>query len=204
MAKTFLRVGLTGGIAAGKSTVANLLKKEGIKVVNLDTVGRAIVEEQPKLAVAIAEICGSHVLKSGALNRRALREHLFNHAKDRQRVEKLLHPLIWKEFEREAAETESSGRKIIVCEAALILETGLEKQLDELIVVAAPPELRLKRVQKRDGIDVGLASQMLGTQVGEKKQRESATYLVDNSGEPAKLAAQVENIIESWKQKGYC
>ncbi len=203
MAKAFLRVGLTGGIAAGKSTVASLLKKEGIKVVNLDTVGRAVVEEQPKLAVQIAEICGSQVLKNGSLNRRALREHLFNHPADRDRVEKLLHPVIWKQFEREAADTERSGQKIIVCEAALILEAGLEKKLDELIVVSAPAEIRMKRLQSRDGIDAGLASQMLSSQVDDQKRRQAATYIVDNLGDAANIAAQVEPILKGWKAKGY-
>lgn len=202
MAKGFLRVGLTGGVAAGKSTVATLLKKQGIKVVNLDTVGRMLVEENPKLAVQIAEICGSHVMKGGNLNRRTLREHLFNTPSDRERVEKLLHPIIWKEFEKEAKQTEASGQKLIVCEAALILETGLNEKLDELIVVVAPAETRLKRVQNRDGIDAGLASQMLSSQVDEPKRREKATYVVDNSGEPGRIVGQVEAILAKWKERG--
>lgn len=202
MESAFLRVGLTGGIAAGKSTVATLLKKQGIKVINLDTVGRTLVEENPKLAVQIAEICGPYVLKGGTLNRRALREHLFSHPADRAQIEALLHPLIWREFEREAGEAERAGKKIIVCEAALILEAGLENKLDELIVVTAPSELRIKRVQNRDGIDAGLASQMLTSQVDESRRRQAANYIVDNSGDPKETVAQVDAILNGWKKRG--
>ncbi len=201
MERNFLRVGLTGGIASGKSTVASALQKHGIKVVNLDTVGRNVVDENPRLAVEISEICGPHILKDGALNRRALREHLFNHPSDRSRVEKVLHPVIWKTFEREARETQASGQKIIVCEAALILEAGLEKHLDELIVVTAPPEVRLKRLQDRDGVDANLAAQMLASQVDDKRRLEAATHVIDNAGNPGAIAAQLNKILGAWKAK---
>jgi dephospho-CoA kinase len=202
MASAFLRVGLTGGIASGKSTVAALLKKHGIAVVDLDTIGRSIVDEDPKLAPRIADICGAKVLKDGALDRRALKEHLFGHPADRGRVEKLLHPIIWEKFEKEARALEAAGRKIIVCEAALLLEAGLEKHLGELIVVLSPTELRLKRLLSRDGIDTGLAAQMIAAQVDDVRRRKAATHLIDNQGDVAVLASQVAGIVEKWKKRG--
>lgn len=202
MESTFVRVGLTGGIAAGKSTVASALKKHGIKVVNLDTVGRNLVEESSSLGVQISEICGPQVLKGTSLNRRALREHLFSHPQDRERVEKVLHPLIWNEFEKETAEAKKSGKKLIVCEAALILETGLEAHLDELVVVIAPTEMRMKRLQSRDGVDVSLATQMIGSQVDDARRRQAADYVIENSGDAQATSVQVESLVDSWKQRG--
>jgi dephospho-CoA kinase len=203
MGKPLVRIGLTGGIASGKSTVASLFKKRGLKVINLDTVGRNLVEESPSLGVKLSEICGAHVLSGGTLNRQALREHLFSHPESRAAVEALLHPLVWEAFEKEANKAQAAGKKLVVCEAALILEAGLEKHLDELVVVLASAEARLKRVQSRDGIDAGLAAQMIGAQVDDAHRRKAATHVIDNSGDPAALTDQVDALLAGWKKKGY-
>ncbi len=203
MQNAFLRVGLTGGIAAGKSAVAALLNNQGIKVVNLDVVGRTLVEQRPELGVEVSKICGIPTLPGGKLDRQTLREHLFRHPDDRVRVEKVLHPPIWKEFERQAEETRVEGKKIIVCEAALILEAGLANQFSELIVVLAPAPARLLRAQSRDGMNAELAALMLASQADEKQLRQAATFIVDNSGGPEKLSTQVEAIVNSWRRRGF-
>lgn len=196
----FHRVGLTGGVGAGKSEVAKLLTAAGVPVVNLDEIGRALTENDPALSQKINEICG---LPGDALDRKRLREVLFADREVRAAVEGLLHPLILGKFEAEAERLRAAGEKLVVCEAALLVESGLHSALDELIVVAAPEGLRKQRLMDRDKIGAELAQKILGAQASEERKRALAGYVIDNDKDVGHLKRQVNGLLARWSAAGW-
>lgn len=200
MSAPFHRIGLTGGIGAGKTEVAKLLKAAGIPVVNLDDVGRELTANDPLLSQKINQICG---IDGSVLDRKRVREVMFADEEVRATVEGVLHPLILEAFEKEARRARDAGKPLIVCEAALLVESGLHTALDELVVVAAPERIRKERLMARDRIDSALADKIFGAQISENKKRSIAGYIVENDKDRAHLERQVSALIGRWKSAGW-
>lgn len=197
------RVGLTGGIAAGKSFAAEILKREGIPVIDMDALGREITDESPTIIREISKIVGKNVTEDGRLDRQGVREAIFSDARIKRDLENLLHPMIRREFDDRCDALEEEGQPLVICEAALLVESGHYKDLDELIVVTAPVELRRARLLKRDGIELALANQIIDAQLADSQRLEHATYHVRNDGDTTHLYNQLKSIIEGWQKKGW-
>jgi dephospho-CoA kinase len=195
-------VGLTGGVAAGKSTVAALFRAAAIPVLDMDRIGREILDA-PEGIAAIKALFGDRALTSGQVDRKKVREIVFHDEAQRRALEARLHPLIGKKFDEEARAAAQAGATLVVCEAALLIETGRYRTMDALVVVVADEKARVARVTSRDGITEVLARQMISAQVTDEIRRKAATYLLQNDGSEAHLAAQVSAIIDEWKKKGW-
>jgi len=193
------KIGLTGGIAAGKSEVAALFQEKGLVVVNLDEVGRK-VSLDPKVIVDINEICG---LSGDNLDRAKVRTIVFSDDAIRKKVEQRLHPVILSEFEREMAVATKAGHQLIVCEAALLVESGYGKSMDELVVVTAPETHRKTRLIARDNIDMELAEKIIAAQTKDEEKLKFATHVLKNDSTRDVLAGRVEDLIQGWRAKGY-
>ena len=155
-------IGLTGGIGSGKSTVSAHLRKKGIEVIDLDQLGREIYTLHPELPAKLEKELGVPLRNAkGVFEKYMLRDVIFNNKELREKAESILHPLIKAEFEKRAALSKS---KIVVCEAALLIEAGYDKWLKELIVVLAPEKERLERVKKRDEMSDELFQQIRSQQ----------------------------------------
>jgi dephospho-CoA kinase len=202
MTKKLTRIGLTGGIGSGKSRVAAIFEKAGITVVNLDQVGRELTDEDPAVIKAIAGICGSQVLAGGKLDRTKVREAIFAHPEARTAIERLLHPRIWKEFERRADAAAKAGKKLVICEAALLVEQEIHKLLDGLVLVTAPEEVRKQRVMERDRIPALLVEKMMRAQLEDEKKHHSATVVIENRGSIADLTVRVGELLDEWRTQG--
>lgn len=206
MATTLKRIGLTGGVGSGKSLVSDLFRQAGITVINLDDLGRELYTKIPMLASLVAAICGKQVLVNLKLDFSKIREVIFSSAEKRKQLEALLHPMILKEFEARCEKSANEGAKIIVCEAALLIESGYYKSLDELVVILAPREERKKRLIDRDKISETLVEKMLASQVEDEKRIDAATMqsastVIRNDGTKADLKAQVLEVLRGWRQK---
>lgn len=201
MTTTIKRIGLTGGVGAGKSLVSDLLRQAGITVINLDDLGRELYTKIPSLASQVVAICGKRVFGNLQLDFSQIREVIFSSAEKRKQLERLLHPIILKEFEARCEKSAKAGEKIIVCETALLIESGYYKSLDELVVILAPREERKKRLIDRDKISEALAEKMLASQVDEEKRTAVATTLIRNDGSKAVLKARVFDVLRGWRQK---
>lgn len=183
--------------------MSKLLATRGISVIDLDQLGRELSEQSPEVAREIARICGAEVLQAdGQLDRTRVRTIIFSSPELRKQLERYLHPLIWKEFERRALEAEKAGARIVVCEAALLMETGLQVQLDETIVVTAPEDERSRRVMTRDRITMALAEKMIRSQMRDLERTETRIAVVENHGSLADLAIQVDDLVERWRSMG--
>jgi dephospho-CoA kinase len=189
-----LLVGLTGGIGAGKSTVAELLAARGAVVVDADQVARAVVEPGEPALTKLVERFGDSILDGdGRLDRTALAKIAFADDESRRALEAITHPAINEEFTRRVAEAPNDA--IVVLDVPLLAESeqARKRPYETVIVVEAPREVRLARLEAR-GVDRADAEARMNAQAGDEERRELATYVVDNGDDRAALERQIDEI----------
>ena len=196
-----LRVGLTGGIATGKSRVADLLEAAGIPVVRADDVGHAVLAEDPLVRATLAARYGDGILgEDGAPDRAALADMVFRDPAERRFIEDLLHPLIRAECMRRLAVQEAAGAEIVVVEAALIVEAGWGDAFHRLVVVTCPPAVQQARLMGRDSVDAATAQRRIAAQLPLAEKEDAADHLVVNDASVEVLASRVADLLSSLKK----
>jgi dephospho-CoA kinase len=185
-----LVVGLTGGIASGKSTVEALFTGHGVAVIDADAVARAVVEPgQPGLRQVVARF-GDGILKpDGSLDRTALRQQVFDDPASRKRLEAVIHPLVRTGLIDHLTTVRSA---YAVLSIPLLLESGQRDLVDRVLVVDLPSTEQITRLMQRDGCEEAHARAILDAQLDRETRRRAADDLIDNSGDRAALAPQVE------------
>jgi dephospho-CoA kinase len=191
-----LRVGLTGGIASGKSTVARVFRELGAHVLDADRIARDIVPPGSPALARIARAFGKEMLRpDGTLDRAALGEVVFADAGKRRVLEGILHPLILDEIDRRVDELERADPGgMVVVEAALILELGRQAEFDALVVVWADEAQQRQRMIQRDKLSVEEAQRRLDAQMPLAEKRSRAQFVVDNSGDQEACRADAERV----------
>ena len=145
-------VGLTGPTGAGKSTVAGLLRERGYTVIDADRVAREITEPGSPVLTELAGAFGRDILKNGILNRSLLARRAFSGPGSTQTLNRITHPRIVERMEQERERAFSRGSRVVVLDGAQLFEAGADRLCDFTVAVTAPPELRMERLLKRDGI----------------------------------------------------
>lgn len=175
-----LRVGLTGGIACGKSLVADMFAALGAALVDTDVIAREVVAPgEPVLEEIIASF-GDGILDSrGALDRAKMRALVFDDAARRHVLERILHPRI---REKALAAMADARGPYVIAVVPLLLETGFAALVDRVLVVDCPADLQLERLMRRDGLDAEQARAMLGAQIGRDERLRAADDVIDNGG----------------------
>jgi dephospho-CoA kinase len=193
-----LKIGLTGGIASGKSTVARLFAERGIPVIDLDLVAREVVAPgQPALA-AIVKAFGADVLdERGELDRASLRARVFRDPVARRRLEELLHPRI---LEAGVSQAEQAGGPYQVIVAPLLVEFGLTGWVDRVLVVDCPAETQLQRLLARDGGGEAIARAILATQASREQRLAAADDVIVNDGSPEHLPGVVATLDAAYRE----
>jgi len=188
-------VGLTGGIASGKSEVTRRFEALGITVADADVAARAVVAPGSPALAMIAERFGpAMLLDDGTLDRARLRAHVFAEAAERQALEAITHPAIRELLRRQCGQAEGPYAMAAI---PLLTEAGGRTAytwLDRVLVVDAPEAMQLARLMQRDGIDATLAGQMIAAQASRKRRLALADDVVLNDGHPDALQAQVERL----------
>jgi len=193
-----LRIGLTGGIASGKSTVADLFAARGATVLDTDVIAREVVEPGRPALGALVNALGAGILDdAGRLDRAALRRRLFEDATTRRDVEALLHPAILSELERQARQARGPYQVFVI---PLLVETRLEKVVDRILVVDCSAEEQVRRLMARDGEGRESALRMLAAQASREQRLASADDVIDNGGPAADLPAQVAALDHKYRQ----
>lgn len=188
-------VGLTGGIASGKSAVARLLAARGIPVVDADQVARDVVAPGTEGLAEVVAAFGAEVLGAdGALDRKRLGARVFGDAEARARLGAITHPRIAAESARRLAALAGTGAPYAVYEAALLVENGAYRMFPLLVAVCAPEPARIARVRARDGLDEGEARARLGAQAPDADKRAVADFVVENDGSLAELEGKVAEL----------
>ncbi|MGE0581838.1 MAG: dephospho-CoA kinase [Steroidobacteraceae bacterium] len=194
------RVGLTGGIASGKSTVANLFAALGVPVIDTDLIARDVVAPGTALLGKIrAEFGDAVIAPDGSLDRRALRTRVFGDSAEataaRRRLEALTHPAIRAEMEARSAR---AGGPYQILAIPLLVEGGSRSRVDRVLVVDADEATQVRRLQARDGSTLAEARALLAAQADRTTRRAAADDLITNEGDLEALAAQVERLHSTY------
>jgi dephospho-CoA kinase len=193
-----LRVGLTGGIGSGKSTVARLFGKHGASVIDTDQIARRLTQPGGAAIAAIADTFGAEVIDTyGALNRDRMRELVFNDASQKRRLEAILHPLIGRQAEREAR---SSAANVVVFDVPLLVESvHWRSRVDKVLVVDCPEATQIERVVARSGWAPEAVRAVIDQQATRRERRAAADAVIFNDGiTPARLALEVRALWALW------
>lgn len=186
------RVGLTGGIASGKSLVASLFASRGVPVIDTDVLAREVVAPgTPGLAEVRAEFGERFLTPAGDLDRRALRTHVFRNHGARQRLESLLHPRILAAAEDRSRMLPGPYQVFVV---PLLFESGFDARVDRTLTVDCPVALQRQRLSRRDGDDPAQIDRILESQSATAARRAGADDHIDNSGSPEATERQVAQL----------
>ena len=189
-----MRVGLTGGIGAGKSAVAAIFANLGAFVVDTDSIAREVVAPHSDGLMEIARVW-PQVVRAGALDRAALAEIVFNDPSARERLNGLLHPHI----RRVAMEREAHAKpgQMVVHVVPLLFETGYDQLVDKSVLVIAPLEQRIARVVERDGLDEARVRARMAAQIAPEQVRPRAHFVIENDGNLERLRDRTRAIYEA-------
>ena len=194
-----MRIGLTGGIASGKSAVAARLAQLGAVVIDADVLAREVVAPGTSGLAEVVAAFGTDVLTSdGSLDRAALGRVVFADADARRRLEAIIHPRV----RQSAAEKEAAAPpgSVVVHVIPLLVETGQERDFDQLVVVDVPPELQADRHLSRSGGSLADAQARIAAQASRERRLAAADVVIDNSGTITDLAATVDRLWAGWSR----
>ena len=189
---TPLRIGLTGGIASGKSVVADCFAAHGITVIDTDVIAREVVEPgTPGLAALLSEFGETILTDDGTLDRAGLRKIVFTDAAARRQLEAILHPLIREETVAQSAQRAAASPYQIIA-VPLLIESGFIELVDRVLVVDCEEHTQLARLQARDGVSAADAAAALNSQLGRAARLNHADDVLENNGTLADLEARVD------------
>jgi dephospho-CoA kinase len=195
--RRFLLVGLTGGIATGKSTVSGMLRGLGAEIIDADRLAREVVEPgQPAFKQIVAEFGAGVVGPDGALDRKKLGAIVFADPERRQRLEALTHPAIRERFQARLDELAARGfAGLVFFDAPVMIESGSYKNMDRMVVVVTDEATQMARLRGRDGTDDAEGRQKIASQMPLAEKAKLADHVIDNSGDREATAAQVRRVV---------
>ncbi len=193
-----LKVGLTGGIGSGKSLVAEVFRLLGVPVLHADDTAKYLMENDEKLKQAIAQVFGSEVYQNGRLNRPFLASVVFNDKEKLEQLNSLVHPATIAYSNQWAA---VQNADYIIKEAAIFFESGSYKEMDKMIGVYAPYELRLQRTMQRDKVSEEEVKKRMDKQMNEEEKMSRCDYIIKNDG-TVSVIEQVLKLHDTLKQIG--
>jgi|WetSurMetagenome_2_1015567.scaffolds.fasta_scaffold46644_2 dephospho-CoA kinase len=187
-----LKIGVTGGIGSGKTTVCNIFSRLGVPVLHSDEMAKELSSSNLVLRKKIVALLSAEAyLSDGSLNRQFVASKIFSNAGLKRKVEAAIHPQVEKERERRIKELVQQAHRFVIVEAALIFEAGVDKKLDAVVVVDAEETTRIARVRKRDAVPEELIYARINAQDDVKKKLEKADYVIYNNGTLEELESKV-------------
>jgi dephospho-CoA kinase len=197
--RRFLLVGLTGGIATGKSTVSAMFAHLGAKIVDADLLAREVVMPgQPAYAEIVREFGPDVLQEDGSLDRKRLGAIVFADAAKRRRLEAITHPAIHARQQRIlSVYDEEAFEGVVIWDAAVLIESGSAKRMDRVVVVVADPDTELGRLMARDGFSEEEARPRIASQMPLSEKVKVADYVIDNSGTRAETERRVREVYRA-------
>lgn len=172
-----IRIGLTGGIGSGKTTVAGMFEDLGVAVYNSDREAKRLMNEDPGIRSAIIALFGEQAYENSALNRKLLAEKAFKDKELLIKLNQIVHPTVRKDFKAWIKRQEGP---YVIQEAAILFENGGYKEFDKMILVTAPKKVRIARIKKRDNLTEKAILERMQHQWPVKKKKELAQYVIKN------------------------
>ena len=195
-------VGLTGGIASGKSEAARFLEEAGAHTLDADAISHALTAPEAPMLKDIREVFGDGVFnEDGTLNRAALAEIVFSDPEMRRRLDGLIHPAVQKAMLDEVETAEKNGEKLVFLNVPLLFETGMDTLCDETWLVSASEDTQLKRLTERDGVTIEQASARINSQMRLEDKIARANVVIENNRTLEKLKNEVQSLYSSLLKK---
>ena len=193
-------IGLTGGIASGKSTATAMLAQMGATVIDADALAREVVEPGSPALAEIGRRFPGTVGADGRLDRSKLADRIFGQEHERRALNAIVHPRVHEAFLKRADELAKQGIEVILYDAALLFENDLDQILDGVILIAVPPEVQISRLQERNGLTRREAEERIAAQMPLEQKARRATWVVDNAGSLAATRARLAKIWDEIRQ----
>lgn len=196
MFATMKKVGLTGGIGSGKSTVARMLADEGFPVVDADQIAREIMEPGSPVLADVADVFGADLIDdTGALNRGELARRAFASKEQTAKLNAITHPAIRAESNRRFDAAEAAGERAVIYDMPLLVDLGLNEEMDLTVVVDVNVDERVRRLVAKRGLAERDARARIAQQVDDATRLAAADVVIDNNGPQEALAPQVEKLV---------
>ena len=193
-----VKVGLTGGIGSGKSTVADILKSLGFSVYNSDNRAKWIMNNNDNLKSNIISIFGNNAYHKQIINRQHISNIVFSNLLKLKQLNALVHPLVSIDFENWLSNQKTND--LIFKEAAILIESGAYKEMDKTILVISPIHLRIQRVLERDGSNLESIKKRMQNQLTDDEKNNYVDFIIQNSGSKTELFSETELVISKLKK----
>lgn len=193
-----IKLGITGGIGSGKSVVSHLLEVMGVPVYIADIESKRLTVTDPQIRQELINLLGEEVFQNGELNKPFLANYLFSNPEHAQNINNIIHPKVKDDFCRWAEA--HKHHPIIAMEAAILIETGFAEQVDYIVMVYAPTELRVKRAMKRDASSKEAIIKRIQSQMSDEEKKTKAHYTILNDNTQS-IISQVERLLNTLHAK---
>ena len=193
-----VKVGLTGGIGSGKTTVSNFLLDYGIPVYNSDIKGKTLMNTNLELKNNIVSIFGERVYDNGILNTNLLSSIVFNDSTKIEQLNNLVHPKVAQDFNQWVGK--NNNKPILVKEAAILIESGAYLNMDKIILVVSEKSTRINRVSKRDNSDLDSIEKRINLQLTDNEKIKYADYIIENNSSLEYLKLEVLKVVNKIRE----
>ena len=193
-----VKVGLTGGIGSGKTTVSNFLLDYGIPVYNSDSKGKTLMNTNLELKNNIVSIFGERVYDNGILNTNLLSSIVFNDSTKIEQLNNLVHPKVAQDFNQWVGK--NNNKPILVKEAAILIESGAYLNMDKIILVVSEKSTRINRVSKRDNSDLDSIEKRINHQLTDYEKIKYADYIIENNSSLENLKLEVLKVVNKIRE----
>ncbi|MBE7092313.1 MAG: dephospho-CoA kinase [Clostridiales bacterium] len=187
-------LGLTGGIASGKSTVSNYLKLKGLPVVDLDKIAHKVLGKNKPATKKLMKAFGKEFFVDGRLDRQLLGRYCFDNASRTELLNSIVHPYIYEEMEKQMEENKNAP--ILVLDAPLLIEAGLYKRCQKVMLVISSEETRIQRAIKRSNLSKLEVQKRMERQLSDEERKKYADYIIDNEGTIQETLKQIDGILK--------
>lgn len=192
-----IKIGLTGGIATGKSTVSQILIRAGFKVIDADLLARDVLERYPEILQKVRSEFGDGYFDwRGEFRRKEFGNHIFRFPKLRIKYEEIIIPYIKKEIELAFKRYEDNKEEIVILDAPTLIENELHKEMDYIILVWADNNTQIQRVKNRDKMSNSDAISRINSQMSIEEKKDFANIIINNNGDLTNVKRQVDDMIE--------
>jgi dephospho-CoA kinase len=198
--KVMIKIGLTGGIGSGKSTVSTMLKEAGLPIIDADIIAKNVLEKYPEILEKVKIDFGVGFFDwRGQFRRKEFGNHIFRFPKQRIKYESIILPYIMREIEEELNSLEKKGEKKVIVDAPTLIENDLHKDMDYVILVWVDSNTQLQRVRSRDSLSREDAINRINAQMPLDKKKDFSNIIIENNDTLLKTKVQVESLVEFLK-----
>ncbi len=195
-----IKVGLTGGIGSGKSTVSAILKNNKFKIIDADNVAKEVLEKNPQILDTVRVEFGAGFFDwRGEFRRKEFGNHIFRFPKQRVKYEQIIMPYIKKHIENELEDYKKKKEKIVILDAPTLIENKMHEEMDYVILVCADNSVQIRRVMERDKLSKVEAVSRINSQMSMEEKKEYANILIDNNGDLENTKKQVDDLVKFLK-----